>query len=215
MWLNCGIDIKDIKEVATSFDHSFTKGSIQEAISLLPPETKHTFLNCLTKQNFPPAVSQEDSLRNWHVFNFESLSWHPASRRHLADQPSLSAPPAWAPAPALLSPLSLGPGVQASLYGQAPSSVSAQSSVPAPASPAAQDFTASAPSPVVSAEKKNNSKRSVLIVVILTAAGTSFLVAGIFICYKRCRRNNGYSRYRQNDDRPLTSLSLGDFSGIG
>ncbi|XP_073115501.1 formin-like protein 10 isoform X1 [Elaeis guineensis] len=177
MWLTCGIDIKDIKVVATSFDHSFTEGSILEAISLLPPETKHTFLNCLNKQNFPSPVSQQDSLRNQHVFYFESLGSHRASRRHLSDQPSPSTPPAWVPAP---------------------SSVSAPSSVP-----------------VVSAEKQNNRKRVVVIVIILTAAGTSFLAAGILICHKRWRRNNGYSRYSQKDDRPLPSLSLGDFSGIG
>ncbi|KAG1368232.1 hypothetical protein COCNU_14G007000 [Cocos nucifera] len=126
--------------------------------------------------------------------------WHPASRRHLADQPSRSTPPAWFPAPALLSPLSLGRGARASLYDQAPSSVSAPSSVPDSA-------------PVVSAEKKNNRKRAVVIVIILTAAGTSFLAVGIFICYKKCRRNNGYSTYSQKNNRPLLSLSLGDFSG--
>ncbi|XP_008776710.2 formin-like protein 11 [Phoenix dactylifera] len=230
MWLNCGIDIKDIKEVATSFDHSFTKGSIQETITLLPPETKHTFLNCLRKQNFLSPVSQEDSLRNWHGFYFESLGWHPALRRRLADQPSPSAPPAWAPASAPLSPVSQGAGVQPPLYGRAPSSVSAPSSVPAPASPAFpnqvfQDVTSSAQSPlsefspdsapVVSAGKQNNSRKSVVIAIILTATSTSFLAAGIFICYKRCHRNNGYSRYSQRDDRPLLNLSLSDFSDIG
>lgn len=230
MLLDCGLHMKDIKELVTSFDDSFTKGSIQDAISLLPPEIKDTFLNCLSRQNFLSPVSDEDSPGNWRAFCLESLGWHPVSRRCLVDQPSPTASPTLAPAPDLLTALSPGPGVDAPGYGPAPSSVPSPSSVPAPArpSPLNQFFPDITPggqspplfefspdvAPVLSAEKDNNGKMSVVIAVVLTAVGTSFLVAGIFICYNRCRRNKGYSRHSQRDDRPLLSLSLSDFSGM-
>ncbi|XP_072951434.1 formin-like protein 11 [Typha angustifolia] len=170
--------------------------------------------------NFPFHVPGEDDLaKEWPEYLEPILGL----KRRLADQPS-SAVPSLAPSPDFVSVPSPGPGAQHPNYGPAPSSL------PAPASSPASSGISLAPSPSsyfppkhvkpsqesvspLPSKKRDGSKRSVVIAIVLTLTGTSFIVALLFVCWYRCCRNKRLTVNSQKDDSPLLSFNLSDFSG--
>lgn len=243
IWLYCGLDFMDMKEVLRSSGFSnvedficdstqtnlssrfFLKSGKLETMTFLSLQIKHELLSCLSRQNFHFNVpGDDDRLINMYMEYLESLlGCNLVSRRHLADQPLQDTSPASAPAPgpSPVSTSSPGRGVEPPSFGPAPSSDLAPGNAPVPDNhsgaqilpPNTNNLTPAA-APVLPSKKPNNSKRSVIIAVVLAAAGTSLIAACIFCCYNKCCRDGNDSTFGQREERALMTLSLGDFSGM-
>ncbi|XP_062077835.1 formin-like protein 5 [Humulus lupulus] len=239
LWLNCKLDLIHLKEavkvpdlglpdeIPSNFNGfnpeiwSLAKENIQKTISFLHPQVKQTLLDCLQKHNLLFRVSGEEvGSKIWYPKYLESLFPRDyVPRRVLAFESLQSIAGAPAPAPAVESPLpSPGPALSPS---QLPSSDPPASpntpffppinNNPNLKGPPAENSSADPNSGSnVGKDKKSKSKRSVVIAVAVTASVTFVIVALLFLC---C---GGYcgtgSKVRRNDERPLLSLSLSDFS---
>ncbi|OMO80524.1 Actin-binding FH2/DRF autoregulatory [Corchorus capsularis] len=234
LWISCGKDSNDLKEAfedlklhlleetpSTTYDVNtkgspFAKEKIHKLIDVLHPQLKQALSDCIRKKNLLFPVSGEDSgFTTWYTRYIESLlRWPDVPRRILATQNSGSAP---APAPA--------PG---------PASSSSPASAPAPSPDFALDPWLSSPPPpppprapsprrspskvdplddlspanTTKSGKRTDSSKTIIIACVVTAAVT-FVFAALFflLC---CRRGSGI---KLNDERPLLSLSLSDYSG--
>ncbi|KAF8409468.1 hypothetical protein HHK36_005544 [Tetracentron sinense] len=205
---------------------SLAKGNLQKAIDVLPHQMKQTLLDCLRKQNVRVSGEEGDS-KSWYTKYFEYLFGSTDTpRRYLSSELLLKLAATPAPAPAVESPT----------YGPAPfsdlSSVILQTSNPQPPAeaprqpffpshiidsslqPSAGTYSSESPDfgPHLLPNKHNNSQKSVVVAVVVTAAGTFVFVALLFLCYIKCCRNSVGSGDGQKDDRPLLTLSLSDFS---
>ncbi|KAK1279639.1 Formin-like protein 5 [Acorus gramineus] len=251
--VDCRLDLMDIKQALKSdiflLDgilsdctgiilklRSATEVNVDKLITLLPPQMKHTLLDCLSKQNFPSRVSgQEDGHGFWSVDLLKSLlDWH-VLRRHLADQspqmPSPSLSPSPLPSPSLAP--SPGPTVDPPAFSPAPSSHPAPASSPDSSilSPVETPSHSLAPgfevpnvvlpstsgqspdsAPSQSSKKRQTDKSVIVIAVTVTAVGTFLLVGLLFCCYHRCCRDRNSFESGTKDDRPLLNLSMSDFS---
>ncbi|XP_050216765.1 formin-like protein 5 isoform X2 [Mercurialis annua] len=157
-----------------------------------------------------PVVPQRNLLQSIAETPFPASGSFPATGSFLATGSPLSSP---APAPA--------PDV-------APSPVPALSSPPAPSpqapffprggdepppapTPNAETISGSPiPDPTVKPSGSGNKHKEVIIAVVVTAAVTfAFAALFFFCCTKICKRG---STARLNDERPLLSLSLSDYS---
>ncbi|KAM6580415.1 hypothetical protein CsatA_004189 [Cannabis sativa] len=237
IWLNCKLDLVHLKETVKVLDlsladeapshfhginaesWSLAKENIQKTISFLNPQ----ILYCLQTHNPLFRVSGEElGSKIWYPKYLESIfSRDYVPRRVLAFESlqSVAGAPAPAPAPAVESPLpSPGPAPSPS---QLPSSDPPTSpkmpffppinNDPNLRSPPAKNSTAGPNSGLDAQDvKRSKSNRSVVIAVAVTASVTFVIVALLFLC---C---GGYcgtgSKLRRNDERPLLSLSLSEFS---
>ncbi|XP_058072902.1 formin-like protein 5 [Magnolia sinica] len=240
LWINCRPDLMRIKEAPKYSDiflseematvytdinpkaRPLRRGSLQAFISVLPPRMKHNLLNCLREQNIPFHVSgvEEDGSRNWYFEYLESLfGWRPASRRNLAERSLAVSSPAPAPAvePPTFSPVP-SPDPAPALAPKGPFPVEVPPSLnpldpgnaSLPPSTGANQFSPASAPP--SMDHKRTSKKTVVIAVVVTAAGTFLFSALLFYCYNKCCRNNSNPGDGQRDERPLLALSFSDFS---
>ncbi|XP_040986357.1 formin-like protein 5 [Juglans microcarpa x Juglans regia] len=209
---------------------SLAKENIQKIISVLHPQLKRTLLDCLRKNNILFHVSgEEGGSKIWYAKYLGSLYTRPnAPRRHLgAELLQISETPS--PAPAVGPPISSP--TPSPDPAPSPAPVPFSSPAPNPQSPAVSpgvpffppnfsnstfqssandSFSGSPSNSNVQENKQSNSHKSVVIAVAVTASVTFVVVALFFLCYtKVCSKG---SRARRNDERPLLSLSLNDFS---
>lgn len=204
---------------------SLAKGNIQKLMSVLHPQLKRTLLDCLRKNNILFHVSgEEGGSKIWDAKYLGSLYIWNAPRRHLgarllesSDTPSPAGPPISSPmpspdpvpSPAPVPSSSPAPNPQSPAVG-----LLISSPTPSPDStfqPPANNHSSGSPSNSKFQEnKQSNNHKSVVIAVAVTASVTFVVVALFFLCCtKICGKG---SRARQNDERPLLSLSLNDFS---
>ncbi|KAF4394601.1 hypothetical protein F8388_020426 [Cannabis sativa] len=188
---------------------SLAKENIQKTISFLNPQ----ILYCLQTHNPLFRVSGEEvGSKIWYPKYLESIFSRYVPRRVLAFESLKSV--AGAPAPAPASRAAPSPS-------QLPSSDPPTSpkmpffppinNDPNLRSPPAKNSTAGPNSGLDAQDvKRSKSNRSVVIAVAVTASVTFVIVALLFLC---C---GGYcgtgSKLRRNDERPLLSLSLSEFS---
>ncbi|KAI3441600.1 Formin-like protein [Psidium guajava] len=230
--INCRTELIQIKDIVKDLDgcipreassnnnyfalecKSFAKEKIQQYFHI-HPHAKVRLAGCLRKRSFLFPVSGEDvGSKNWYTKYICSLSSElGSSRRYLANKSLQSITPAPAPSPESGSPASSpAPSPSTPEPSASPSppffprGFDASTS-PSPASDnssANQDSGSSAPS------NKRNNKKSIVLAVVITASVTLVLVALLFLCYQRVCRTG--SRVGRNDERPLLSLSLSDYS---
>lgn len=232
LWINCrqdlihlkganeGLDLYCLEDSSSSVNEvnsksqSLAKENIRKIISVLHPQLERTLLDCLRKISIQFRVSgEEGGPKVWYAKNLESQYPRPDSpRRNL-----LAVPPAPAPAPVFGSPNpspTPSPDPVPSPM-PVPSSPPDSNSHPSPQvpffPPTSNDSSASQDSnSTVQANKQSASRKPVVIAVVVTASVT-FVVAALFFlcCCKFCGRGSGV---RRNDERPLLSLSLSDYS---
>lgn len=240
LWLNCRLELINAKEAVEELklfvpggkssggydivlkSRLSAEGNIQKALSSLHPQVKQHLLDCLRKKNFIFLLSGEESgSKTWYSKYIESLfpRHNTPIRRKLVEN--------FGEAPAQ-SPLATSPTLS-----PAPSSDPAPTSseVPntqLPARPPLQPFfppyfnntssqptggegSSAAPDSVsnVQSNKKDSTHKKVVIAVVVTAVSTFFIAALLFLCYRRCCGSRSVGR---NDERPLLSLSLNDYS---
>lgn len=242
LWVHCGSDIIHLKKAVEDLKLWFpqrstsdinrgkqpgAKGNIEKLINELNPQLKQIFVDCIRKNKLPlPVTGEEGASEAWYMEYLKLLfSWHDAPRRKLATEgpqsslgPSASAPspgPASAPGPARAagsrsqSPAPLPPGRRR--RGSSPPAPTPQNSFfppiglePPPPGPSGSSNSGPDVQP-----KERNDHKPVIIAVAVTAAVT-FIVAALFFlcCSKICKKGGG----RRNDERPLLSLSLSEYS---
>ncbi|XP_002522822.2 formin-like protein 5 isoform X1 [Ricinus communis] len=198
---------------------SLEKEHIWKLITAQHPQLKRTLLNCMRKNNILFHASRQGRSNSQHIRYYNSLFPRAAiPKRNLlqsiAETPSLASGspfPSPAPSPDL-----------------APSPESIPSSPPAPSPeepffPRIGDNTPPAPTPTsenssagpnsdptVKPDSGDSKHKEIIIAVVVTAVVTFAFAALFFLCCtKICRRSSGR---RQNDERPLLSLSLTDYS---
>ncbi|WRX29309.1 Formin [Theobroma cacao] len=234
LWTSCRQELNDLKDAfedpelhlleetpSTSNDidrkgHSLAKENIQKLNNVLHPQIKQAISDCIRKNNLLLHISGEDSgFTTWYTRYYESLFRMPdVPRRILATQgiavapssnlgPSPSPSPSSAPAPAPSPDFSPDP---------LQSSASSPSPLPTPshhAAPPENDILDNlSPANRHSEEKGTDNSKTIIVACVVTAVVT-FVVAALFfvLC---CRRGSGA---KQNDERPLLSLSLSEYSG--
>ncbi|KAG4132414.1 hypothetical protein ERO13_D08G030700v2 [Gossypium hirsutum] len=223
LWISCRQDLNGLNEAfgdpnlyllgetfgttndITTKGYSLAKENSQNLISVLHPELKQAISDCIRKNNLLFQVSGEDcGLKTWYIRYIDSLfHWHDVPRRTLATQsiaiaPSPNLGPSIAPAP---SPTSFFPRLS-------PASLQSPASLPSPLPSTNNLPESTSPTNVDPRHKGNDNSRTIIIACVVTAVVTSVVAVLFFILC--CRRG---SASKQNDERPLLSLSLNDFSG--
>lgn len=204
-----------------SGSQSLTKEITHKTIKILDPHMKETLLNCLSEKNLPRRVSgEEDVSEYWYtkylgsLFSKPRASWRYLSRELLESNADASAP---APAPVDGMPISsptpspapepsssgvpFSPGPVSPVLPFFPSDRSGASSPP---------FASDTSGSNVSSHKPSSNKKSVVIAVVVTASVTLFVAGLLFCCYRRAHRTG--SQLRRNDERPLLTLSISDYT---
>ncbi|CAI8617554.1 unnamed protein product [Vicia faba] len=202
----------------------FAQTEIQKLHGAFHPHTKENFLHCLRKNNLQLSVlREEDDSKIRHVTNtgyLFSILRRNSGRvllQHISEPPS-SGPAAGSPEPSLTpSPepsLTQSPGPSLSpspapmpLLPQPPSPPSSPSPFfPRLTPPDASDISAPPSPDTDGAEDKSSKKRTVVLSVVITLSVIFIAAALFFLCF---RKN---ARLRRNDERPLLSLSMNDYS---
>lgn len=195
---------------------SMAKENSQRLIKVLHPQLKETILDCIRKNSYLFHVSGDEGGADiYHSTSLNSLFHrHAGARRNLLQ--SIAEAPAPAPAVGSLIPspapapdLALSP---VSTPNPAPSPQELFFTQPSPPPPSLSENSSGGPASVPNIDPDNgkNNNKTVLIAVLVTAAVTFVLAALFFLfCTKVCRRGSGA---RRNDERPLLSISLSDYS---
>ncbi|KAL6999397.1 Formin-like protein 5 [Sarracenia purpurea var. burkii] len=237
LWLHCGVELINAREAIEYLEHVpeeksgfnnvmvsrstlSAKDDLQKAYYLQHPEVKQTLLDCLRKKNLMFLVSGEDGdSKNCYTKYLEVLfARTDAFKRRQLIRSSAPAPvpsPVFSPAP------SPGPLTSGGSGNVADSQLSAQSPVPpffppnfsgSNLQPTAGGKSSTTPDSAtnVQSNKQNGVHKSVVVAVVVTAAVTLLFAGLLFFCYFRvCGTRVGVGR---NDERPLLSLSLSDYS---
>ncbi|QCD86523.1 diaphanous 2 [Vigna unguiculata] len=196
-------------------------------------EFKEDILHCLRKDNPPlPVSGKEDDSDIWHVaYMGPPFSRSSAPTRNFGRilLQRISDPPSPGPAPSL-TPFPEPSSAPSSEPSPAPSSdpspvpsphspvhhlpgplqpSSAPSFFPKLTPPAASDISAPPSSETDKQEDSHSNKKTVVLAVVITAVVTFIAASLLFLCWRRHRRTG---HVRLNDDRPLLSLSMSDYS---
>ncbi|KAM1873791.1 hypothetical protein ACFX13_007585 [Malus domestica] len=238
LWISCRVDLIHLTEAIEHLDlwlaeeassgtdeiNSKTrllgKEKFQKLINVLHPEVKHTLSDCLRKHNLLFSVSgEEGASKIWYAKYIESLFPRPyVPRRNLASdlpQSILDVPsPASAPRYSQRSPAP-SPGVAPST-SQSPSPRPARHSPQGsffPSDPINSSLQSSGPasSSNIQEHKGRDEHKTIVTAVVITASVTFIVAALLFLCCTKICRNG--KKGRQNDERPLLSLSLTDSAG--
>ncbi|KAE8729787.1 Formin-like protein 5 [Hibiscus syriacus] len=227
LWISCRQYLNDLNEAfedpnlylpgqtpritkdITTKSYSLEGASVRKLTSLLHPELKQALCDCIRKNNLLFQVSGEDSsFKTWYTKYFESLfHWHEAPRRALASE-SIAIAPASDSGPSLAP----GPFPNSELPRLSPESpASLPSFFPIPSNEAASPINDIqnniSPANMDPTHKGTDNSRTIIIACVVTAVVTSVAAALFFLLC--CRRG---SSAKQNDKRPLLSLSLNEFS---
>ncbi|TQD95780.1 hypothetical protein C1H46_018619 [Malus baccata] len=238
LWISCRVDLIHLTEAIEHLDlwlaeeassgtdeiNSKTrllgKEKFQKLINVLHPEVKHTLSDCLRKHNLLFSVSgEEGASKIWYAKYIESLFPRPyVPRRNLASdlpQSILDVPsPASAPRYSQRSPAP-SPGVAPST-SQSPSPRPARHSPRGsffPSDPINSSLQSSGPASGsnIQEHKGRDEHKTIVTAVVITASVTFIVAALLFLCCTKICRNG--KKGRQNDERPLLSLSLTDSAG--
>ncbi|XP_011030898.1 PREDICTED: formin-like protein 5 [Populus euphratica] len=195
---------------------SVAKENSQRLIKSLHPQLKETLLDCIRKNSFLFHVSGDEGGADiYHSTFLNSLFHrHAGARRNLLQ--SIAEVPAPAPAvgslipsPAPATDLALSP-VSTPNPAPSPRELFFPQVSPPPLSLSENSSGGPTSGPNIEPANGKNNNKTVLIAVLVTAAVTFVLAALFFLfCTTVCRRGSGAGR---NDERPLLSISLSDYS---
>ncbi|KAL0353584.1 UNVERIFIED_CONTAM: Formin-like protein 5 [Sesamum angustifolium] len=185
---------------------------VHDTVTVLLPQVNQILIDCAREKNHyrPVRTGEEKGLDSWYTRYFGFLfNRHLSSTRRMLAQASGEAP---APSPTISSP------TPAPSLPPAPTEVPASPPLP-PFFPRDLDPSnlqptssgnASANASDVHSNNKKTSKKTVVIAVTVTASVT-FVIAALlfFFCRRCCGTGSGRGR---NDESPLLSLSLSDYS---
>ncbi|KAJ8555980.1 hypothetical protein K7X08_022738 [Anisodus acutangulus] len=216
LWLNCRLELVHSNEAVEDLEFSGSHGilsnrrsltkSKEKNVHILNPFTKEALMGCLVKKNLLFLISGEEKhsptwYTRWMDFLF---SWYGAPKRRELLQIGDAPAPAPAPATSSSETPNSPPPARPPLKPFFPRDYNESRKSSAPSS-TSQNSTSNGQS-----NKKKSNTKTVLVAVLVTAAVTFIVVALFFMCYcKVC--GVGY-RKGKNDERPLLSLSISDYS---
>ncbi|CAA3008964.1 formin 5 [Olea europaea subsp. europaea] len=204
MWINCRLEMIHTKEALENLEvHaseeltdkellSSPKSDFSKTVNVLHPQVKQILVDCLWERNLAfPISDEEKGLKNWYnkYMGFLFARLNSSRRRELIQRFGGAPAPAPAPAPAVPSP---SPELNDS--GLQPTSGEHSSNSPNSASD----------------KQSSKQKETIVVAVVVTAAVTFVFSALLFFCCRWfCGTGSGWGR---NDESPLLSLSLSDYS---
>ncbi|CAI9760448.1 unnamed protein product [Fraxinus pennsylvanica] len=188
---------------------SSTKEDIHKTVSVLQPQVSQILLDCLMEKKITFLISgEEKGVKNWYTryLGFFFSRPDPSIRRELIQK--FGEAPASSPNPAPSIPIApdvqrpdrppLRPFFPPEIVSNLPPTAGKQSTV--------DPNSASG----VQSDKKKSNKKTIVIAVVVTAGVTLALSVLLFLFYRRfCGAGSAQGR---NDERPLLSLSLSDYS---
>ncbi|KAB5534766.1 hypothetical protein DKX38_017852 [Salix brachista] len=200
---------------------SVEKENSQRLIKVLHPQLKETLTDCIRKNNYLFHVSGDEGSADIYHSTFLNSLFHrrAGARRNLLQSPapapsvgSMIPSPAPAPSVGSMIPSPAPAPYPVSTQNPAPSSDEPffPRLSPPPLSLSENSSGGSTSGPNIERDNGKNNNKTVLIAVLVTAAVTFVLAALFFLfCTTVCRRGSGA---RRNDERPLLSISLSDYS---
>ncbi|KAL8033638.1 hypothetical protein ABFX02_13G172600 [Erythranthe guttata] len=177
----------------------FSRKKIHETVNFLLPQVNQILVDCVKGKTHMHAESGED--KSFDETWYTRYLWFLFNRRSVSKRRSLAETFDGAPAP---SPLVASPSPAPSITATPPS---------LPFFPPDSSGSSFQPPPFVAnvgSSGGKSSKRTIVIAVVVTAVVTFLLVALFFLFCRRCFKM-GAGRGR-NDERPLLSLSLSEYS---
>lgn len=213
VWANCETELMHLIEVfqdlhqSSSGDHkTLEHETILKSLALQDLQVKKAIIDCLNSKTLTfPESGEDNHSQKWYFdyleyFRFGSTSSRRTRRLAEANSPSPS--PAPSPTP------SAAPA-------EAPTIRRPPTPPFFPAEPLDPSSGTTGQAPPVNSfgnTESNNGKnddthKKIIIAVVVTATTTFFLAGLMFCCYTR-----GWGKRRQNDERPLLSLSMSDYS---
>nr|XP_043629081.1 formin-like protein 5 [Erigeron canadensis] len=211
VWRNCGTELMHLMEAfqdlqLSSNDRSLLQhDQVLKSLAFQDLHIQKTILDCLgVKIGASPESGDDKPPRKWYAEYLELFSLKPNRARRTrrlaeADAPSPSPGPSISPSPGpALAPSVMKPP-STPFFPLLPNEPNSGRSVQGPVGASANQQ---------SSNGNNDTHKKIVIAVVVTATVTFLLAALIFCCYIRtCGKRRG-----QNDERPLLSLSLSDYS---
>ncbi|CAI9773458.1 unnamed protein product [Fraxinus pennsylvanica] len=206
-WLSYSKELLNIR--------SSTKEDLHKTFSMLQPQVKQILLDCLTEKKLTFLISGEErGVKNWYTryLRFFFPRSDPSRRRELVH--TFGEAPA--PSPMVSSP-NPAPSIPITPDVQSPASPPLHPFFPPyfgwsklPPTAGEQSTVDPNSSSGVQSEEKKSNKKTIVIAVVVTAGVTLALSVLLFLCYRRfCGTGSAQGR---NDESPLLSLSLSDYS---
>ncbi|XAR56633.1 hypothetical protein NMG60_11037193 [Bertholletia excelsa] len=194
-WVHCGLELINAKEALEDRTNILGTEDLQKAAPIFHPGVKRTLLDCLRRKNLLFLVSGEETGSNWFTkyLGFLFSQTEVPSERYLLQRSS----PAPGPSPATVS--------------QRPSQSPVQPFFPTNFSDSNIQPTAGGQSSATLNSPNSNDPNKTIIVAVVTTATVTFMFAALLFlcCYKFCVNRSGLGK---NDEKPLLSLSLSDYS---
>ncbi|KVI02303.1 hypothetical protein Ccrd_019447 [Cynara cardunculus var. scolymus] len=217
VWANCGTELMHLIESfqdlqsSSNFDRTLLEHErILKSLAFQDLQIKKTILDCLRDKSVGFLESGEDKHpRKWFMEFLEYFSEYFSSGisnarriRRLAEADSPVSSPSPSPSPSPAEAPSIRKPPSPPFFPKLNDSSSGKDAAESPLDSGSKSQSSSG---------NNGSHRKIIIAVVVTATVTFFLAAVLFCCYTRICGN----RRGQNDDRPLLSLSLSDYSMNG
>ncbi|KAL5804283.1 hypothetical protein ACOSQ3_031083 [Xanthoceras sorbifolium] len=218
LWNSCRVDLVHLKQVVKDRNLCITEetlgstddinlrsqsweGNIHKLDHVLHPHLKRTLLDCIRKSNLLFHLTREEGGSHFSSY-LESLfprsddsrrDLGSISRRSTAEIPNPVSAPVPAPAPVRAPTPPFFP-----VYSDSPPLVD-------------EDSSATSGSGANGQANESNDNRKVIIIAVAVTASVTFIAAALLFlcCMKFCWSG---SAARQNDESPLLSLSMNDYS---
>lgn len=217
VWANCGTELMHLIEAFQDLESSSNHDTLLEhdeilkSLALQDLHIKKTISDCLSVKNVDFPESGEENIPKKlyveYLEYFQPGSNYARRNRRLADVGAPALSPGFSPGP---SPLPAeGPSIEkppsAPFFPVLPTDPNSGKDAQAPSGSGANQQSNNGNN------GNNDSHRKIIIAVVVTAT-TTFLLATLFFC---CYMRNCGKRRGQNDERPLLSLSMSDYSMNG
>ncbi|KAL4580203.1 hypothetical protein LXL04_016387 [Taraxacum kok-saghyz] len=209
VWANCGTELTHLIEVFQDLHHSSSEyktlenETILKSLALQDLQVKKTILDCLSSKTIAfPESGEDNHSRKWYLdyleyFRFGFTNSRRTRKLAEADSPSPTPTPAPSSSPAEAPTPRMPPSPP--FFPAQPLDPTSGRTEQAPVAPF--DNTQS------NNGKNDDTHKKIIIAVVVTATTTFFLAGLMFCCYTRA-----LAKRRQNDERPLLSLSMSDYS---
>lgn len=187
-----------------------SRTQMHQAVNVLFPQVYQILMDCVKRKNLLLRnAGEEKSLGSWYTRHLEfllNLPWSSARRVLAQTSGEAPAPSPTSPSPSPAPSIPLRP---TNIAASPPVVPFLNPDVNSNLQPTASDQTSTGASGEQSSNQKS-SNRTVVIAVVVTASVTLVIAAVLFLF---CRRCCGIGSGRgKNDERPLLSLSMSDYS---
>ncbi|KAL3508550.1 hypothetical protein ACH5RR_027951 [Cinchona calisaya] len=208
------VDKSRIRDEIILNSRSLAKSDRLKIVRALDAKVEKTLFDCLRKKDLMFLISgEEKDSKNWYdrYLDFMFIRTDVYNRRELIQSPGEApSPSTTVPSPAPPPSIPIVPKSQRNASPPSPPffprDFGKSNLQPTPSKQSSADPSSSD----VEENKQNSSRNTVVIAVAVTASATFVVSALLFLCCRRfCGRGSGLGK---NDERPLLSLSLSDYS---